>query len=225
MTGSEPESRLPWLRPASAGNLEYDRVLFFSDAIFAIAITLLVVDIRVPNLPAGQINAAQLLHRALPQMLGFGVSFAVIGLFWVGHHGLFRHIGAVDRRLILLNLLFTGTIAFLPYPTSLLSVAGDQVAAVVFYAGWVALAGLAESAIWLYACWVPGLLTPETPAWLRRYYAYRLLRVPLVFALSIPLAFARPTLVPYTWLTIVLLGHIHRYLTSRRQQPGPGGPG
>src|SRR5881394_3332137 len=74
------------LNPLSvAGNLEYDRVLFFSDAVFAIAITLL-----------------------------------VIGLFWMGHDRLFRYITALDRQIIFLNLLFLGTIAFLPYPTALL---------------------------------------------------------------------------------------------------------
>lgn len=128
--GRSAGGRWPWQRPVTSGNIEYDRVLFFSDAIFAIAITLLVVDIRVPDV--AHVHALQQLRRALPQMLGFAISFAVIGIFWVGHHGTFRHIVTLDRRLIFLNLLFPG-IAFLPYPTSLLSVAGDQTAAVVFY--------------------------------------------------------------------------------------------
>jgi Endosomal/lysosomal potassium channel TMEM175 len=59
-------------------------------------------------------------------MAGFAFSFTVIGLFWIGHHELFRPIKALDRSLILLNLLFLGCIAFLPYPTSLLSAAADQ---------------------------------------------------------------------------------------------------
>ena len=114
------------LNPLSvAGNLAYDRVLFFSDAVFAIAITLLVVDIRVPTVVA---NAAQELHGDLGRILSFAISFLVIGLFWMGHHRMFRYITALDRPIIFLNLLFLGTIAFLPYPTALLFAGNDQAA-------------------------------------------------------------------------------------------------
>ena len=121
-----------WRVLARAGEIEYDRVLFFSDAVFAIAITLLIVDLRVPDLP--HVQSGQLLRHAIPQIGGFAYSFAAIGLFWLAHHGLFRHIKGLDRPLVLLNLLFLGTIAFVPYPTALLSAAGDQVPATVFYA-------------------------------------------------------------------------------------------
>jgi uncharacterized membrane protein len=86
--------------------------------VFAIAITLLVVDLKVPDAVD---HPMRLLHDLRPKLIGFGVSFAVIGLFWVGHHAMFRRITAVDRRLILLNLLFLGAIAFLPFPTALFS--------------------------------------------------------------------------------------------------------
>ena len=106
------------LNPLSvAGHLEYDRVLFFSDAVFAIAITLLVVDIRVPEVV---LNAGNQLYESRDKILSFVISFLVIGLFWMGHHRLFRYITALDRPVIFLNLLFLGAIAFLPYPTALL---------------------------------------------------------------------------------------------------------
>lgn len=209
---------LPWLRAVSSGNLEYDRVLFFSDAIFAIAITLLVVDIRVPGPTVSHINSARLLLNAVPQMVGFGISFAVIGMFWVGHHGIFRHIVAMDRPLMWLNLLFAGTIAFLPYPTSLLSVAGNQTPAIVFYAVWVSLAGLAEAALWVYACRVPGLLREDTPATLRRYFTVRMLRAPVIFLLSIPVAFAWPAVAPYTWLAVAAMGFALRRAAARQHR-------
>ena len=107
-------------------------MLFFSDAVMAIAITLLVVDLRVPDVVR---NARRELATAEPKILSFGISFVVIGLFWLGHHHLFRYITALDRRLILLNLLFLGTIAFLPYPTALLSATqGDHADSTAFYA-------------------------------------------------------------------------------------------
>jgi uncharacterized membrane protein len=153
---------------ARAGNLEYDRVLFFTDAVFAIAITLLVVDLRVPE-AVGHVVAKQELHDAISSIIGFAISFAVIGIFWVGHHSLFRYIKAFDRRLILLNLLFLGVIAFLPYPTQLLSVTSTtQTAAVVFYAACAGVAGLAEAAVWAYGTWPRAGLGPTVSAGLRR---------------------------------------------------------
>ena len=122
---------------ARVGFLEYDRVLFFSDAVFAIAITLLAFDLRKTNL-----------HHAQPGLIGFGISFAVIGLFWLGHHAIFRYITALDRRLITINLIFLGFIALLPYPTRLLSlrhVGSPNPTPVVFYAACCAAAGRSRS--------------------------------------------------------------------------------
>src|SRR5215469_13603863 len=170
------------LNPLSvAGNLEYDRVLFFSDAVFAIAITLLVVDIHVPEIVA---NTAQELSAAKGTIVSFVISFLVIGLFWMGHHRLFRYITALDRRLIFLNLLFLGTIAFLPYPTALLFAGNThEPAAPVFYATCVAAAGLVELAIWLYATHTKGLVPASVSPAVRRYELGQLLPTPVVFLL------------------------------------------
>jgi uncharacterized membrane protein len=197
------------LNPLSvAGNLEYDRVLFFSDAVFAIAITLLVVDIRVPDI-AGVVNAYQALHDARYKILGFAISFLVIGLFWMGHHRMFRYITALDRPLVFLNLLFLGTIAFLPYPTALLFVSStSQVAATVFYASCVAGAGLMELTVWLYATHAKGLVPASISPAFRRYELAQLLPTPVVFGLSIPVAFVAPGLAPFTWILLVPIGRI-----------------
>jgi TMEM175 potassium channel family protein len=195
------------LNPLSvAGNLEYDRVLFFSDAVFAIAITLLVVDIRVPEAVA---NAAQELHDARGKILSFAISFLVIGLFWMGHHRLFRYITALNRRLIFLNLVFLGTIAFLPYPTALLFAGSTkQPAAPVFYASCVASAGLLELAVWLYAIRTKGLVPASVPQATRRYELSQLLPTPVVFGLSIPVAFAAPGVAPFTWILLLPIGRV-----------------
>jgi TMEM175 potassium channel family protein len=198
---SEPQSSR-WSTLSRAGHLEYDRVLFFSDAIFAIAITLLVLEIKVPgheNNPGAEISAA------LPHMFAFGISFVVIGLFWMGHHSLSRYIAAFNRGLIGINLLFLGIIAFLPFPTGLLSGPNSQLAwpATVFYAGCIAAAGLTELAIWRYAIG-KDLLTPEATPALRREVTLRLLIAPVVFLLSIPVAFYSPNLATYCWLVILV---------------------
>jgi uncharacterized membrane protein len=195
------------LNPLSvAGHLEYDRVLFFSDAVFAIAITLLVVDIRVPEVVE---NAAEELSKSTGKILSFVISFLVIGLFWIGHHRLFRYITALDRPLIFLNLLFLGTIAFLPYPTALLFAGNTRApAAPAFYAACVAAAGLAELVIWLYANRVKGLIPDSISPAFRRYETAQLLPTPVVFGLSIPVAFVAPGIAPFTWILLVPIGRV-----------------
>ena len=195
------------LNPLSVtGNLEYDRVLFFSDAVFAIAITLLVVDIRVPEVV---VNAGHELYESRSKILSFAISFLVIGLFWIGHHRLFRYITALDRPLIFLNLLFLGTIAFLPYPTALLFAGNTrEPAAPVFYAACVAAAGLAELVVWLYATHTKGLVQASVTPASRRYELSQLLPTPVVFLLSIPVAFVAPGVAPFTWILLLPIGRV-----------------
>jgi len=218
--GSQPRARAA-LNPLSiAGNLEYDRVLFFSDAVMAIAITLLVVDLRVPDIV---LNARHELAADRHKILSFGISFVVIGLFWLGHHHLFRYITALDRRLLLLNLLFLGTIAFLPYPTALLSATkGEQTTSTAFYAACVAATGLMELVIWLYAMRADGLVPASISPARRRYETVRLLPVPVVFALSIPLAFAVPVAAQLSWILLVPIGRVLSHTKLARQVGAAG---
>ena len=195
-----------WHPLARAEEIEYDRILFFSDAIFAIAITLLIVDLRVPDV--AHLQSGRQLRHAIPQIGGFAYSFAVIGLFWIAHHGLFRHIKGFNRPLIMLNLLFLGTIAFLPYPTSLVSAAGDQVPATVFYAVSIIAAGLAEAAVWLYAMRIRELALPGVSPTAHRWVLLRTLMTPLVFLLSVPVAVFQPVLAKYLWLLLIPAGEV-----------------
>jgi uncharacterized membrane protein len=199
-----------------AGFLEYDRVLFFSDAVFAIAITLLAFDLPKRNL-----------HHWGNALLGFAISFAVIGLFWLGHHAIFRYITALDRRLITINLIFLGFIALLPYPTRLLSLHRGGLAnpaPVVFYAACSAAAGLAEGAIWLYATRQGSGLADPSAAGVRLHFALRILRAPAVFLISIPIAFVAPKITPYFWILIFVIGVvINRFSRPPPDQPEPLG--
>ena len=206
-----------WRVVARAGEIGYDRILFFSDAVFAIAITLLIVDLRVPDLP--HVQSGQLLRHAIPQIGGFTYSFAAIGLFWLAHHGLFRHIKGLDHTLVLLNLLFLGTIAFMPYPTALLSTAGNQVAATVFYAASLTAVGVAEAAVWLYAIRIRELAMPEATPAVRRWVLLRILRTPVIFLVSIPIALISPTVAKYLWLFIFVGGFVLRRLEPAEEEP------
>ena len=107
-----------------------DRLAFFSDAVFAIAITLLVLELRFPE---GHSIAAGLAEMA-PHLVGFAVSFGVIGIYWLAHHALIDRVETIDRRALALNLLLLFAIAFLPFSTGLMSGHAQDPDAVRFYA-------------------------------------------------------------------------------------------
>lgn len=222
--GDQPAAPAPGQAAAGLaryGKMEYDRVVFFSDAVFAIAITLLVVDL--PMTAARSVSeSGAVLRAAVPNIVSFMLSFAVIGLFWLGHHTIIRLITAFDRPLILLNLLFLGTVAFLPYPTEVLGQAsGNERPAVIFYAVCCAAAGLAEAIAWLYATRPGRLLAPAVTARMRGIYLLQIGRIPVIFLLSVPVAVVSPTLATYSWGLILVVGLLlDRFGTVRElQQP------
>jgi uncharacterized membrane protein len=100
-----------------------ERLVFFSDAVFAIAITLLVIEIHAPHLPEGSPDRAYWLSlaRLWPSLLGYFVSFAVIGLFWMGHHRAFALAGRYHSRILPWNMGLLLTIAFMPFVTAWLA--------------------------------------------------------------------------------------------------------
>jgi TMEM175 potassium channel family protein len=128
------------------------RVVGFSDGVFAITITLLVLEIRPPT------DYQNLLHGLValwPSYLAYAVTFLFIGQVWANHHVMFDHIHAADRVVLLLNTLLLMVVAFLPFSTSVLAGAlrsGDgQRTAVVFYCLAFAVTALTFNAVWQYA--------------------------------------------------------------------------
>ena len=127
------------------------RLESFSDGVFAIAITLLVLTIAQPDY-------RHLTHDLVdrwPSLAAYVVSFAVIGIMWLNHHSVFENFDHVDRGIVYLNLLLLMTIAFLPYPTGVLGEALAQRRgagpAAVFYGLTMAVNAYAWVALWLYA--------------------------------------------------------------------------
>src|SRR5260370_860077 len=90
----------------------------FSDGVIAVAITLLILDVQVPNVQTGLLQA---LLKQWPSYLGYVTSFLVITIFWANHHNMFRHIQQADYPLLLINALFLMCIAFIPFVTALLT--------------------------------------------------------------------------------------------------------
>jgi uncharacterized membrane protein len=184
--------------------LGLERLIFFSDAVFAIAITLLALDIRLPASEVAPSNA-QLLTQLLGvwhKYLAYVISFLAIGSFWIAHHLRFRFIKRYDRGLLMLNLLFLMVIAFVPFPTSVISESGNRTAT-IFYALTMTLAGLMLTAIWWYATWHNRLVDAHLNAQQRRRQLVALLMTVALFVLSIGLAFLNQDLTRVSWLLVV----------------------
>lgn len=180
-----------------------ERFVFFSDAVFAIAITLLALDIRLPG-EAGPLTNSELaaaLLQITPKYLGYVISFLVIGSFWVAHHRKFSFVQRTDQALLWLNLLMLMFVAFIPFPTAVLSASGNR-AATIFYALTMVVVGLLAAAEWAYATRNNRLVSPDLDAATARRILLRSLAVPFVFALSIGLAYADADLARYSWLLI-----------------------
>ncbi len=192
-----------------------ERTTTFTDAVFAIAMTLLVLELRVPEVQPAQLPAALL--GLVPPYLTFALSFTVVGLIWLSHHRKFKMIVRYTQTLLRLNLLMLLLVASLALPTAVLGRYGDQVIAVVVYAGFASAVGLLMSMIWLYA-WRRQLVDERVDRAVFRYVLGESLPIPMIFLLSIPIAvLAGAHAGEYTWILAFPVLFALRHLTA-----GPG---
>ncbi|HXY91953.1 MAG TPA: TMEM175 family protein [Acidimicrobiia bacterium] len=182
---------------------DLNRVTSFSDAVFAIAMTVLALSLGIPShLRNDRVGAA--LSDSLPSLYAYFLSFVVIALFWLAHHRLFRRIVRIDPRMMLINLAMLSFVALLPFPTEVLGNYGDSSAAVIFYASTLVALGSLSTLLAVYADRAH-LLAPGTPADFARLAALRGLSVPVVFAVSIPIAVFDPHAAELSWIAIVFV--------------------
>jgi uncharacterized membrane protein len=196
-----------------------ERLVFFSDAVFAIAITLLVINLRLPdsaNLPGADLGVA--LRGLWPQVLTYALSFAVIGLYWIAHWRRFQYIEAADDRLVALNLLQLAFIALIPFPSSVMGQHGDQPEAALLYIAVLGTAGILGPVTWVHAVRA-GLTVPGLSAGFVRFMTVRGVVVPVVMYLSVPLVFVNPFLAQFAWLLSLLVQGV----VSRRLRTDPAG--
>lgn len=186
------------------GSDEFSRVLAFSDGLFAIAMTLLVVGIEIPDLSDEDSisELADTLYNDLGPFISFFVSFAVIGRYWVAHHELFARLKALDSRLIGLNLLYLALVAFLPFPTGLLGDYFENPLSIVVYAVTVAAVSGMEVVLFRQAH-RSGLMEREMPEDVYRWGTMLSVSPVVAFALSIPIAFVSTSLAVACWFLAI----------------------
>jgi uncharacterized membrane protein len=172
------------------------RLEAFSDGVIAIAITLLVLEIRVPE----EAESASALWEALrdlwPAYLGYLISFATIGIMWANHHTIFRLISRTSHYLILTNLLFLLCLAFLPFPTALLThTLGhfDERVGIIVYSGAFLVTALAYNLLWWYAASRANTLMPDASPEAVQSITRRFRLGPPAYGLAFALAFINTT--------------------------------
>jgi uncharacterized membrane protein len=203
--------------------LGFERLVFFSDAVFAIVITLLVLPLTdaVADLATSQDLAGDLTDL-WPRALSFVVTFLVIGQFWIAHHTMFGVVRSYDPMLLWMNILALLTVSFLPFPSALLGARAltDDRLPVVLYAASLTLASMAFTLTWHHAL-RGGLVASEAVDGERRDLTLRSYATTAVFALSILAAFAGVVAAAMFWVVLVPLGRVlvlrsaHRRATRR----------
>ncbi len=186
--------------------IDKDRVVNFSDAIFAFAATLLVLKIDLPA--AQQVLAPDQLPAILahlwPQYFSNFITFLVIGYYWLNHHSIFGLLKKFDATIVWLNLLFLVFLSFLPFPVDLYGDYPQLPWVVVFYSASLAIVGYLLAGLWWYAASRHRLVSPNLSERQIRYYFARNLIAPIFFTLSIPLVYFHPLIAQLSWLFVIV---------------------
>ena len=184
------------------------RLEAFSDGVFAIAITLLVLEIKVPH-ESGAHELTKALLAEWPSYFGFVLSFVVIGIIWINHHTMFRDISHADQTLQVLNLLVLLSVSFVPFPTAVLAEHlkedDGRLAATLLYGGTFTVTAIIFNAIWLYASVGRRLLRSHVSEARIQTRTKRSLMGPLFYGVSLPLAFISPWISIGIYTTLALL--------------------
>jgi TMEM175 potassium channel family protein len=189
------------------------RIVAFTDAVMAVAITLLVLNLEVPDVPRSELEDA--LVDLLPSLLAYALAFALVGRFWVIHHRLFETLRGFDSTLMVVNLAFLALIVLIPFGAELYdSFTREPLAGAVFGA----VMGLAALAHWSMTAHAlrRGFVHEEHREVTRPFGGVAALGFTALFLLSIPVAFASTTLAALMWTATIVLRYPLRRITGRR---------
>ncbi|QIL41640.1 DUF1211 domain-containing protein [Pedobacter sp. HDW13] len=166
---------------------QLERIALFSDAVFAIAITLLIIEIRIPELHSDRLTDSELLQQLLPvttKLIGFLISFFVIGLYWFSHHRMFGYVIRTNHRLLWNNLLFLLPIVIMPFSTSFLSeyyFNSNLRIPLAVYTATISLSGYFSFRLWKIIGNPVNHLSEHLPKEKLSYNITRSLTIPIVF--------------------------------------------
>ncbi len=192
--------------PSELETKETVRVEAFSDGVFAIAITLLVLDFKIPH-PANSADLGAILFRQWPTFIAYINSFTTILIIWINHHNLFNYIRRTNNVFMLSNGLLLLCVTFLPFPTSLVAEyfgSAGQTAATVLYSGTFFITAIAFNILWHYASFKHRLLW-KTISWEQVKSIHRQYLIgPTFYGLAFALAFTNVTLSLLLTITLTI---------------------
>ena len=213
---------------------QLERLILFSDAVFAIAITLLVIEIKIPDRHEMQLHEGisdrAILHSLgllIPKFIGFFISFMLIGLYWTVHHRMFGFVTAYDRKLLLLNLMFLFFIALMPFSTGFYSeYAGSELftkqlkVPMTFYVLNFCFAGFINYLMWRHVTNEKNKLAePSIDPLVAKMAKLRSLLVPIIFLCMLPVAyFANVLIAVYIPMLIPIILRIMRKRISKKHK-------
>lgn len=196
--------------------MEFSRIVNFSDAVYAIAMTLLALDLRILRIPGDADDPAAMwsaLGDLVPQLVAFGVGFVLLARYWLAHHDFVARLGAFDSRLIGLNLVYLGFVALLPFPTALIGeFESNPVSGVLFAAALAAISSI-ETVMFVHARRA-GLLDPTPSPELYRWERAASLAPAAMFVVTMPLAALSPTIMLLSWLVV---GQVTSFVFARHK--------
>lgn len=165
---------------------QLERLILFSDAVFAIAITLMVIEIKVPEVHEGIVTDQTLLHKLaelIPKFIGFLISFLLIGQYWIVHHRMFGFVINFTDRLIWLNIFFLLAVALMPFSTAFYSeyVMTNTMTPVIFYTCNIAMLGIINFLLWRYISNPKRNLSENLSPTMAKFFSKRALIAPVIF--------------------------------------------
>ena len=187
--------------------IKVERVISFSDAVFAFAITLMALSIDIPDLPTHLTQSELLdkLYDLYPQFESYVISFAVIAIFWVSYHQVFNHIKGSHITMVYLNLLFLLLITLLSLSTSLVINYGTYQIPYIIYCFIVIMTSFLLATIWWHATRNKRLVDKNLHPFFIKGVLVNLMSIPIVFTISIIISFVNLDIAQYFWLIIAPL--------------------
>jgi TMEM175 potassium channel family protein len=203
-------------RPRWREHLPVTRMFALLDGVVAIAMTILVLELRLPVGLTGQALSDALTNVA-GKIIYFLLSVAVIGVFWHGQYTIIRYAPSIDGPLLWLNFAFLALVALIPFPTATLQNYGGEPVGPALYGSTIGLTALVELAMWRRVSRAGAPTAEPIPAYRRRLTSLQIVALAVVFLGSVPLAFVSPEAATLSWwvlLPVRIL--VFRFATRRR---------
>jgi len=184
--------------------ISVSRLVSFSDGVFAIAVTLLVFNLKVPLLPAGEAQAllSGKILAMVPNFTTYILSFLLIAVYWTFHHRLLNMVAKMDNLFLWMNIWFLLLVSFIPFPAALYGSYPHEIFSFVFYLISMILVNIISMLMLGYASYNSRLVSKEVSSAMVRYLFFRQFTTMFVFLLSIPIALYQLRLAVYFLFTL-----------------------